>query len=74
MSKESQAFPLHEGPSGDVYPGLTKREYFAAAALTGLCAFYDADQGRGFRTDECAHYAVETADALIRELSKEPPE
>jgi hypothetical protein len=34
------AFPVADSRTGDgvyTYYGLTKREYFAAAALTGLC-------------------------------------
>ena len=44
--------------------GLTKREYFAAAALQGFLAGGAAGERRNVRT------AVELADMLIAELSK----
>ena len=63
MNPSDPAFPpLDEGlPSG-----LTKREYFAAMALSGMAANPSAtwDYVKG------ALYAVEFADALIAELSK----
>jgi len=45
--------------------GLTKREYFAAAAMQGLCA---NESCAGF--DEIALDAVKHADALIAALNK----
>ena len=44
------------------YTGLTKREYFAAIALNGTLADGDGDYNSN------AKYAVEWADALIKEL------
>ena len=44
----------------------TRREYFAAAALTGLMAVREDD------LHEIAEEAVCTADAIIAELDKEP--
>lgn len=53
----------------------SRREYFAAAALTGLAAWspYQSDSV-GLTAEETAKEAVNTADALIRELAKEPQE
>lgn len=50
------------------YTGLTKREYFAALAITGfISAGFE-----GMPTSEnLAKYSVEAADALIKELNKE---
>ena len=52
---------------GNTYSvGLTKREYFAAAALQGLMAdYYNAEGMRSI-----AEIAVEVADALLAELNK----
>ena len=56
-----------------VYPGLTKREYFAGLAMQGLCAdpevgkFPDADALPGI----AARRAIEFADALLEELGRE---
>jgi hypothetical protein len=51
-------------PDRNVY-GLTKREYFAAMAMQGLCSL------SSFLDDEdVASYAVKQADLLIKELNK----
>ena len=49
--------------------GLTKREYFAAMAMQGLCA------GTRFHFDphSYAEYSVKYADALIEQLNKTNP-
>ena len=47
------------------WAGLSKREYFAALALQGLCA-----SGKFFTKEPYAKVAVEYADALIEELNK----
>lgn len=61
MIADDSAFPLHEG----AFPGLTKRELFAAMAMQGLAA--DPEPRGGM---EAASVAVEWADALIAELAK----
>ena len=48
--------------------GLTKREYFAAAALQGICA--NVENGGG-DDKTIAVNAVDCADALIERLNKE---
>lgn len=61
------AFPT--GAEGD--PGLTKREYFAAMAMQGMCAnsggiALDAD------FEQLAKESVEAADALLVALEATP--
>lgn len=46
--------------------GLTKREYFAALAMSGMLA----NSQRIGRNDEYAKTAVNAADALIAEMNK----
>jgi len=49
------------------YQGLTKREYFAATAMQGICCSH----AFGLYPHEYANLAVKLADALIAELNKE---
>jgi hypothetical protein len=58
----------------DSYPGLTKREYFAAMALQGILAnSFALEQANknwgGIESPQQA--AVKAADALIEQLNKE---
>lgn len=62
MNGSDDAFPT---PSA-ARPGLTKREYFASAAMAGLLADHVS------RTD-AVHFAVVAADALIDELNGVKP-
>jgi hypothetical protein len=60
------AMPIEN--TNDFYPGLTKRELFAAMAMQGMmsnanCTFGDADR--------CASEATRIADALLAELARE---
>ena len=76
MDGNELAFPvLTLGPP---HPGLTTREYFAAAALTGLCARspdpHSTGGTGGLNYAKAAKEAVNAADALIRELSEDAPE
>lgn len=66
------AFPATPfiGPSGDVsWPigGMTMRDYFAAAALTGLCDHYGATKDAGMLSE----WAIGVADAMIEQRNKE---
>jgi hypothetical protein len=70
------AFPPPEKAVNDIsngysypeeYLGLTKREYFAAKALQGLCA----DSSRSGQEEKYADTAVRLADALIEYLNHE---
>ena len=77
-NKNQPAFPpskeMCEMPNGEnnieQYPfGLTKREYFAAMAMQGICASGAND----FNTDhvqQIAEIAVKQADALLTALDK----
>ena len=56
------------GEHGTALGGLTKREYFAALAMQGCCA---AGEYSTATDEQIAGYAVELADALLAELSKE---
>ena len=61
-------------PDDPAYPcskikGLTKREYFAAMAMTGYLASVPTDTIE--RPEYAASHAVQYADALINELNKE---
>jgi len=51
---------------GTNYPGLTKRELFAAMAMQGLLA---ADPGYSLTSLNVATYALEQADDLILALN-----
>lgn len=59
-----RAFP---NPENSETEGLSKREYFAAAALQGL-----AGATKAHFADDTAMGAVVLADALIAALNKEP--
>ena len=63
----------NETPDAVNYPktGLTKREYFAAMALQGICA--DQTYLRPNEAQEIATRAVELSDALITALNSQPP-
>jgi hypothetical protein len=67
-------------PSHGTFKGLTKREYFAAMAIQGLCAsgFYtekklqiQAEKLGSNITDCIAISAIDLADGLIKELNIE---
>lgn len=69
------ALPRHPGVSKDEWSGVTKREYFAAHALAGLCANMPeaivnqiADGVRGGKNYVAASYIL--ADAMIEEGKK----
>jgi hypothetical protein len=49
-----------------VWGGLTKREYFAAMAMQGVCASHNA-----VTANEVAKWSVKAADALIEALNKQ---
>ena len=68
-NKDRPAFPITEEQTDrieegvDIYYGLTKREYFAAAALQGLLASETKGPMKRF-----AKESVELADELIKAL------
>lgn len=65
MNANESAFPI------GVDCGLTKRELIAAMAMQGMCGGMKVN---GFEAGSVDHIkaAVDAADALIAELSKEP--
>ena len=74
------AFPGPQVGPDDGWKALTKREYFAAMAMQGLCsntAFVD-NCAKVARSDPkslaeiLTSFSLTTADQLIVELSKEP--
>ncbi len=62
LSADNAINPVTNGYGQDVSSGLTKRDYFAAAALTGLAARMGTECG--FK-HEYAKAAFEYADAMI---------
>jgi hypothetical protein len=58
--------PNDQALPGNGAPGLTKREYFAAAALAGLVA-------DGIPKTDVAQFAVIVADSLIDALNAPQP-
>ncbi len=80
MSDENDndpAFPIPHfaRPDGDIewgYPGLTKRELFAAMAMQGLLSNYVACCESGFQDQrgDFENFAIARADALLAELAE----
>lgn len=66
------AFPILNGAPS--YPGLTKREYFAAMAMQGFihCNLHADNSDLSIKTlnEMLAQTSVIAADALIAELAK----
>jgi hypothetical protein len=62
-----QAFPKHPYSYSD--SGLTKREYFAAMAMQGICANSSLAERSSYNS--FAEWSVQQADALIEALNKE---
>lgn len=65
---DEQAFPIPADEDHVRSRGLTKREYFAAMAMQGLCSL---PAGEKWPSTLIATYAVEQADALLAELAKQ---
>jgi len=78
-NKDRPAFPISEEESDriesgvNIYTGLTKREYFAAAAMQGLLTNYIEHRHYGNSTSwpYVSEIAVMCADALLKELNKQ---
>jgi len=75
------AMPLSEFAYNMQYSsGLTKREYFAAMALQGICSTFSgspnaerqAEKVGKTLSETMAVYAVDVADALINALNDKP--
>jgi len=72
MNEGGPAFPSQPlnacgQPCGDLQPGMTLRDYFAAKALQGACAVTGIDFGG---PKGVAGMSYEIADAMIAERSK----
>lgn len=56
------------------FAGMTLRDYFAAAALQGMLAYYNKDSG-DFHTNSSfeknAEYAYQQADAMLAQRAKD---
>lgn len=57
-SPEEHAFPF------DKEPGLSVRDYFAAAALSGICATLQSG-GNTYTHEQAARHAYTYADAMM---------
>lgn len=64
---------IGRGKAPDVYQGLTKREYFAAMAMQGLCANpnVSVDKSQADVVQFYATVSIKFADELLRQLDKE---
>jgi len=51
--------------------GLTKREYFAALIIQGICANQNYNATQEFHFNNAAQDAVKQADALIKSLKND---
>lgn len=72
MKKKDQPAFAGQAPTGSYredFFGLTKREYFAALAMQGICGDGVPRDHHSFKNT--AIEAIAYADALITELSKE---
>lgn len=63
---EDMAFPI----SG-FYPGLSKREHFAAMAMNGLLSNQDHSSESWNDQDQIAEKALSMADELIKSLNEQ---
>lgn len=59
-----------KGQLEDTSYGLTKREYFVAMAMQGLCSACDEEGAWSHHARLAAGAAVEYADALLAELER----
>jgi hypothetical protein len=66
-ASEMDVKPEHIAKGWKYRPGLSKREYFAAMAMQGLCASSDTSVPQ----DILIGWSVGMADALIAALNKE---
>lgn len=63
------AFPTPRNEFGEYSESMSLRDYFAAAALTGLIASNDA--GAGDRIEDVPRYAFDIADAMLKVRSRD---
>ena len=72
MSANNSAFPHDDGPYA--MHGLTKRELIAAMAMQGFVSRPPAmtDESDQEYDAKIARWSIDTADALLAELAKDP--
>ena len=63
---DKPAMPIPRGVYNDDTAGLTKREHFAGLAMQALLAKYGNENA-----EDCASYAVEYANALLKALGQD---
>jgi hypothetical protein len=63
------AFPIEELATGKIFPGMSLRDYFAAAALTASIDLFKMNEPSDF--PEAAEIAYKMADAMIAQRDKE---
>jgi hypothetical protein len=66
------AFPPNAGWKHAEAKGLSKREYFAGLAMQAAISAGTPGWARSEIIKQYAHFAVEAANALLDELSKQP--
>lgn len=77
-NSEQAAFPLlYDGPNANQFchDGLTKREYFAAMAIQGICANLEYIQKTYEKTPEhelIVRKSIRIADELLKQLEIQP--
>jgi hypothetical protein len=68
------AFPIVETSScGSTSPGMSLRDYFAAAALQGLCASFDGPCLDDAFVSSVSRRAFDVADAMIAARERKEP-
>ena len=60
-----RAFPVTDRNAGPASGGMTLRDYFAAAALTGLCASFDGPCLDDAFVQGVARRSFDVADAML---------
>lgn len=72
IRQNEPAFPTENarqtGENDYRYSGLTKREYFAAMALSGLIGEFGINDCRSAK--EIAKHSIECADEMLRQLGE----
>ena len=64
--KNGPAFPVAEGPTDNVNPGMTLRDYFAAKAMQALIGKVTENPAREDTQRVIAQNAYEIADAMMK--------
>ena len=73
MNDGGPAFPTDSWGEGCL-SGISARDYFAAAALTGYLAWSPVEDDRISPPESCAAYSYSVADAMLRERNRDGKE